>query len=55
MGRDNRRARDKRKGLKYVVKLSKQLPDDLNERISKIHASAILQARHADNDAPKRG
>lgn len=53
MDNNDRKARGKRKGLKYIVIVSKPLPADLCERISKIHASAILQSRHADNEARK--
>jgi len=53
MGSDNRKARGKRKDLKYTIIVPKSLPDDLCERISKIHASAILQARHISNEKRK--
>lgn len=51
MERDERNVRGKHKGVKYQVIVPISPPEDLCERISKIHASAILQARRNRNDA----
>lgn len=39
-----------RRKITYIVIVPKPLPSDLCEKISKIHGSAILQAKHTDDE-----
>lgn len=50
----DRKVRGKRKELKYIIILPESPPGDICERISKIHASAILQGRYKGDDTQKK-
>jgi hypothetical protein len=39
----------------YRIIVLDEIPRDLRERISALHASALLQAKNQDNPAPAQG